>query len=343
MALGTQKTFNPEQQSPPSAQPQKTLGVQKLFNPEQQFEAPVHPLETTVRPGLCSPSFSERHAAWSSRRRAIYDALIETDAGPNRIGAFASCGAGYWVLRRRDDHRSIKIVSDYCHDRFCEACGWLRQSTIRLNLKSKLSDHPHRFLSLTLKHDREPLVELLDKLLKCFKRLRATTFWKEKVRGGAAFIEVTANAETGSWHPHLHAIIDGKYLDKSVLEKLWLTITGDSYVVDIRLIRDRVEVTNYITKYATKPLPTRIVRDAPLLAEAIEALKGRKLCYTFGAWSRWSLLKPPPDEEWETYCHANELPFHNANDEDYSAQIIAGIDAMITHGDDNEFMTTADP
>jgi len=317
--------------------------MQKTFINDPESEASVHPLESTVRPSLCSPDFDNRHVTWSSRRRAIYNALIETDAGPNRIGAFQSCGAGYWVLRRRDDHRSIKIVHDYCHDRFCEPCGWLRQSTIRLNLQSKLSDNPHRFLTLTLKSEDEPLKELLDKLLKCFKRLRATTFWKEKVHGGAAFIEVTANAESGRWHPHLHAIIDGKWLDQATLRELWRTITGDSYVVDIRLIRSRIEVTNYITKYATKPLPNRIVKDEPLLAEAIESLKGRKLCYTFGLWSRWSLLKPPPDDEWETYCHANELPFHVGSSEAYSTEIIAGIDAMITHGDGNEFTTAADP
>lgn len=318
-------------------------GTQKTFNPEAQSEASVHPLETTATPHLCSPDFDKRHTTWSPRRKAIYDALLQTDAGPNRIGAFKTCGAGFWVLRKRDDHRSIKIVHDYCHDRFCESCGWLRQSTIRANLQDKLSDHPHRFLTLTLKSEHEPLTVLLDKLLKCFKRLRATAFWREKVKGGAAFIEVTANAESGSWHPHLHAIIDGKWLEQSVLRELWRTITGDSYVLDIRLIRSRIEVTNYITKYATKPLPNRIVKDEPLLCEAVEALKGRKLCYTFGTWSRWSLLKPPPDDEWETLCHANELYFRLNDIGDYYDQVIQGIEAMIKRGDENEFTTTADP
>jgi len=266
---------------------------------------------------------------------------VNIPAGSNRIGAFQSCGTGFWVLRKRDDHRAIKIVPDYCHDRFCEACGYLRQATIRQNLRDKLSSHPHRFLTLTLRSEDEPLKDLLDKLLRCFKRLRATAFWREKVNGGAAFIEVTANAETGRWHPHLHAVIDGKWLDQSVLRKLWHTITGDSYVLDIRLIRSIETVAEYITKYATKPLPPRIVRDAPMLQEAIIALRGRKLCYTFGAWARWRLLKPPPDDEWETLCHANELPFRVKNDGDYYEQIIAQIEHCITHGQDNQFLTTS--
>jgi len=307
------------------------------------FELPpasVHPLESTVTPVLCSPDFEKRHYFWTPRRKRVYNALVATCAGNNRIGAFQACGSGYWVLRKKDDHRTIKVVHDYCHDRFCEACGYLRQETIRTNLRTKLGDNPHRFLTLTLKSDGETLKELLDKLLKCFKRLRSTTFWKEKVHGGAAFIEVTANAESRNWHPHIHAIIDGKWLDQSVLRKLWHSITGDSYVLDIRLIRDRKSVANYISKYATKPLPTKIVMDGVLLEEAVDALRGRKLCYTFGLWSKWRLLKPLGDEEWETVCHANELPFRIKDDDDYPSQIHAGILAMIEHGADNIFQVT---
>lgn len=303
--------------------------------------ASVHPLETTVRPSLCSPDFQKRHATWTPRRKAIYDALVTTGASDSRISAFQSCGAGYWVLRKRDDHRTIKVVPDYCHDRFCEACGWLRQATIRTNLDDKLSDHPHRLLTLTLRSSNEPLKQLLDKLFKCFKRLRARAFWKEKVTGGAAFLEVTADPETGNWHPHLHTIIDGKWLDQRVIRDIWRSITGDSYVIDIRLIRDKAAVTNYVTKYATKPLPAKIVGNAPLLQEAVDAFRGRKLCYTFGSWSHWRLLKPSPDDDWETLCHANELYFRTQDDGDYYEQIIAGVEAMIDHGDDNSFTVTA--
>lgn len=299
--------------------------------PPLLFPTPVHPLESTARSGYVSPAYLDRHAPWANRRRRVYDALVATCASESRIARFASCGAGFWVLRRRDDHRSIKIVRDSCHDRFCEACGQARQFTIRRNLRNKIAPHPHRFLTLTLKNDGIALPTLLDKLLRCFKRLRSTVFWREKVRGGAAFIELSANPENGRWHPHLHVLLDGKYLDQRALRDLWLKITGDSFVLDIRLIRDTGQVADYITKYATKPLPAKVVDKPYLLEEAIQALQGRKLCYTFGTWSRWALLRAETDDEWETLCHANEIPFRILRPGDYNSLIHQAITTMIDH------------
>lgn len=311
--------------------------------PPSSLLTPVHPLESIVRHGYVSPSFRARHAGWSSRRRRIYDAMVHADCSPNRAARFAHCGAGFWVLRKRDDHDTIKLVPDTCHDRFCEVCGNHRQHVIRTNLKNRIEPHPHRFLTLTLKNDGVSLSTLLDKLLRCFKRLRASTFWREKVRGGAAFIELSANQENGRWHPHLHAIVDGKFMDHETLRRLWLSITGDSFVLDIRLIRDPKQVANYITKYATKPLPAKIVDRPYLLEEAIAALVGRKLCYTFGTWSRWSLLKPLTDEDWETFCHANELPFHMTRPNDYATRIHRHVLDVLEHDGPTTFdVTTAE-
>lgn len=270
----------------------------------------------------------------------IYDALVATFASPARIAAFRSCGAGFWILRKPGNHGDIKIVPDYCHDRFCEPCGRQRQAVIRLNLTDKLLDHPHRFLTLTLRSGPESLTELLDRLLRCFKRLRATTFWKEKVYGGAAFIELTINTDTGAWHPHLHVILDGKWLDHALLRPLWRQITGDSYVIDIRLIRNREKTIHYITKHSTKALPPSVIHDSAALEEAVVALRGRKLCYTFGSWSRWRLLKPPTDDQWETVCHSNELPFRSEYDGDYYDQISICLQAHVIDAEISRFTVT---
>jgi hypothetical protein len=46
-----------------------------------------------------------------------------------------------------------------------------------------------------------------------------------------------------------------------------------------------VEITGrYVTKYASKPLNTSFANSPALLDEALRALKGRRLCLTFGSW-----------------------------------------------------------
>jgi hypothetical protein len=39
----------------------------------------------------------------------------------------------------------------------------------------------------------------------------------------------------GMWHPHLHVIAEGRFLDKHALSAAWHHATGDSFVVDIRI------------------------------------------------------------------------------------------------------------
>jgi len=117
-------------------------------------------------------------------------------------------------------------------------------------------------------------------------------------------------------------VVEGKYLPKEELTQAWLQITGDSYVVDIKLVRDPRSVGYYITKYATKPLDPKLLRQPHALAEAIEALRGRKLLYAFGNWSRWQLLTHPTDEAWVLYGHINELLYKASNGDELAELIL---------------------
>jgi len=54
---------------------------------------------------------------------------------------------------------------------------------------------------------------------------------------------------------HIHMIVDCDFIEKDVLSETWETITGDSFIVDIRQVNaigDPRKVFSYITKYMTK-------------------------------------------------------------------------------------------
>ena len=244
-----------------------------------------------------------RHSGWHVQRKAVYAAFLRLGVPYHRREAFASCGQSCWVLRKSDDPDRFKLVSDYCHDRLCVPCGLLRQSIIRRNLARHLPAEPHRFLTLTVRHASEPLPHLLTKLLTSFRRLRRAAFWKERVTGGIACVEVTYNDATGSWHPHLHAILAGRYLDLQALSAAWLSATGDSTSVKIKLIRSQSATIKYVAKYVTKPLPHNVVHCPDALDHAITALHGRKLVIAFGTWARWRLLHDDSEDGWELYEH----------------------------------------
>jgi len=251
--------------------------------------------------------------------------MIDARLPPARIHAFANCGTSHWIMRHKDDPDRFKIVPDHCHDRFCVPCGGSRQAVIRRNLHVHLRNQPHRFLTLTIRHHDETLATLLLKLYRGFRRLRQRTLWRERVRGGVAFLELTYAPDRNSWHPHLHCMLDGDYIDLQDLSRAWLAATGDSKSVKIQYIRDPATVTRYITKYATKPLPASVLRHHAALVEAIHALNARRTVITFGSWRNWRLLSDPEDHGWQLFDHINAVRIRAHYDDPLAMNILAMI------------------
>ena len=49
------------------------------------------------------------------------------------------------------------------------------------------------------------------------------------------------NEKTGEWHPHVHmfALLD-TWIDQEHLSETWHEITGDSFIVDIRRVKKKI-------------------------------------------------------------------------------------------------------
>lgn len=141
-----------------------------------------------------------------------------------------------------------------CRDRLCPLCAHARsgQVTERVLVATRDAD-ALRFLTLTVAASNEPLRDQMDRLTARYKALRKTDEWKAHVRGAIATIEVTLNAETGKWHPHLHVLADGTFWDQRSISRTWERVTGDSPIVYIEAVRGRGKVAKYVAKYAAKP------------------------------------------------------------------------------------------
>lgn len=274
---------------------------------------------------------SFRHSGWAADRARILDGFYDADVSTSRTVAFCQCGTGHWVLRSKAEPERFKVIPNHCHDRMCVPCGGSRQAIIRRNLDRLLTDVPHRFLTLTIRHEHEPLAVLLDRLYRAFRLLRNRRFWKDKVRGGVAFLELTYNADNESWNPHLHCMLEGLYMELQALSTLWLCCTGDSRHVKIKLIRNRPYVIGYITKYATKPLPASVVSQPAALAEAIEALRKRRTVISFGRWKNWRLLDDPGDEGWELFATLESVRFQAMCDDPLCERICSMVDTADPH------------
>lgn len=241
-------------------------------------------------------SFRHKEHRW--HRTRVLDAFERLSIGDERSRTYASCGSNAWLMQSVTDPTAFSLRSSTCHDRWCPACARTRAGVIRSNLEPLIKGKAIRFVTLTLKHNDDSLTERLDRLLSRFALLRKLTLWRTAVDGGASFLEVKINPETMRWHPHLHILCVGRYLPLEQLRAAWLACTGDSHVVDIRIVKDPAKVSGYVTKYLTKPADNDLYRIPAALDEAISAMKGRRLVGTFGTWGSTALLNYESTDEW---------------------------------------------
>lgn len=271
---------------------------------------PADPVETVVR-----------HSGWLATRQRVRSALMATGAPHGRVERFDHCGGGCVVEQCQTSGR-IRLASNHCHDRFCKPCGDARSKVIAHNLGQHVAEREVRFVTLTLRHVPMRLGLQIDRLLTCLRNLRARAFWQDCVVGGAAFLEIKLSKDGKLWHPHVHLIVEGSYMPQHRLSEEWLAVTGDSSIVDIRLVREVDDVIRYVCKYASKPLDSTIFRSEHHLNEAVLALKGRRLCTTFGTWRGVELEASLPDDgNWQPVCSLTHCKRAAATGEEWAVRL----------------------
>jgi hypothetical protein len=234
--------------------------------------------------GPPTPAEGFMHSGWALTRNRVIASLFRTNQKETRIQAFMQCGRNAWIEAANDDPTRLRMRCTCCHDRLCQPCASNRAFRIRDSMMQIIQGKRCRFITLTLTGSKkETLVDLIDRLFKSFRALRLHPVWADAVDGGAAFLEIKRSSKADRWHPHFHIIAEGRFLDQHRLSDAWRSITKDSYIVDVRDARDEA-VANYVSKYASKPLNSSFANTCEHLDEAVEALKGRRLCTCFGTW-----------------------------------------------------------
>ena len=159
-----------------------------------------------------------------------------------------------------------------------------RAKILKRKLLSRMGGNRCSVTTLTLGDDGCPLNERLTRLLRCFSKLRRQKIWKSSASNGAAVVEITRGQHGDHWHVHLHAIHTGKPFKRDALSAAWLGITGDSFIVHSRWVRDGDADAGYVATYATKGCSHDVLEDFNSLVEAVCALRGRRLFLTWGGW-----------------------------------------------------------
>ena len=221
------------------------------------------------------------------------------------------------IFARNTTTGAVRVLAKSCHLRFCPICNKSREKLIRKKVSDWLSVKFYpKFMTLTLKHSNDDLRDQINKLYHCFRDFRKIKLLKKKVTSGIWFFQITKDPKTNQWHPHVHCIITGSYIPQRELSREWLRITGDSKIVDIRLIKDVQNAACEVARYAACAANIKkfSVDELSILETA---LKKRHVCGTWGKCKKLKLLSPLKyvASEWQTLGSWNAVIGNMANNE----------------------------
>lgn len=226
---------------------------------------------------------------------------LEEEGAEDLTEALRKCGLELPITCRSCGH--VHKLQTRCNRKWCPVC-----------IRSIAAKRAHKLQSAALTF-RWPLFvtftvqniaaddygrDFVRELRRAFGKLRARKIWKERVKAGAAAIEVT---NTGSgWHPHIHALIDCRWLAidtpeptarmspeaqavrfRQAAEELtavWQKCVKDRPASQVKVKRADYQAAKEVMKYAVKG--TDLIDSPDEIAPVLRMLDGTRLITTFG-------------------------------------------------------------
>lgn len=267
-----------------------------------------------------------RFQGYQAERQFWLDQLPNIEADDLRINRFQLCGAYSWVSQDLDTGQ-LFLRGESCKLRVCPVCRRVIQRRSARRVLDFMDSRPNlkwQFQTFTLKHAKTELTVQLNRLVRCFRRLRQRKLWRESVSTGYAVIEVTFHPkgslsqsgrirEQSEWHPHLHVLAATEFIDWGLLRKAWFDITGDSDNIDCQLVQSSTHAAHYVAKYIGKPPDLHLRAEPSRAAEYYKALNHRRLLMPFGATSKHQPPTNPPRSNTVPVCRFSALLTASAN------------------------------
>lgn len=254
---------------------------------------------------LHRPLFPSYREHLLSKLKPLYEKAYEYYIGTNESQLsfsqqrFLTCH-NKALFAREKSTGFVRVLSRSCHLRFCPICNRAKENIIRRNVSDWLQKQRYpKFLTLTMKNCTENLRDEIDRLYSCFQQLRRLKLIKKRVGAGIWFFQITRSKDHTSWHPHLHCLLTGGCIPIGTLRREWERLTGDSMIVNIKMIRDLDKAACEVARYSARSCSI-LKLDMMEIFELDEALRKRRICGTWGKAHKQRLTSPPKykSEEW---------------------------------------------
>jgi len=269
--------------------PSRPVPKPALQGQEPKIEADSKRLDYTYRGYLLRPKIDAYR-----RARELY-ALVDGSPGGKFSSRLQDCRSQAWFVRHKETHE-VRVSSSRCKLRWCPICRDVSRMIVTTAVEEWLKEAKFpKMLTFTLEHCDDPLQLQIKRLYKSFRKIRGRKFFKDAVTGGVWFFQLKFNHQTGQWHPHIHCLVAGGWIPQGEISRHWRAITGDSFVIDIRPIKDVDSAATEVARYATSPADlSKLSLD--LAADVYYATKSQRICGTWGN-AKGMILKPTTQDD----------------------------------------------
>jgi len=236
---------------------------------------------------------------------AVADSLDKCGRGDQ---AKALLGCGRWFRKGVCPSGGYRLEVCPCDSMFCPDCADRRSKPLqrRILARCNRAGKSYWFLTLTVPNVKSLTREFLTDLVGKFAALRETEAWKNiceqegkcvGVSGGVYSLECVFNEASGTWHPHLHVLIEVTkklpFAWLAVLKVAWHRVTGNAEYLHLTRVygkskrgkklhrkvnrRGLRELVKYVTKCAEFAYSPRLVD------EFLNAFKNVRRIQSFGS------------------------------------------------------------
>lgn len=152
----------------------------------------------------------------------------------------------------------------WCKVKLCPVCEFRKQVRFYENINKILNDmnkeYDFRFLTLTIKGcENYELVDKIADIMSSWNKLLDDNRMKEAVKGYYRWIDIAYDKNNKIYHPHLHIIMAGDFIDKKELQNLWKKEMRLNYEPNIKI--QKMTNIQSLSKYIIKKKRDYIIPD----------------------------------------------------------------------------------
>jgi len=251
-------------------------------------------------------SFEYKKRPFPSGSKAAFEEKKTWEYFQTRAENMDRCHQNFFFKIKENNPERFQLQSNSCKDKFCSMCSHERamKAAPRIELgmnQAKEQGRIPKFLTLTqVSRAGEKQRAARSRFKASFAGLRRGKEWRRHVYGAAGQVETTWNGKSGSWHFHLHLIIDADYWPHADLLAEWQKVSPGALIVDIRraTVGSPWELLKYTAKLSHRDKKTGEVVWMPpeKIRELALASRNTKDLNFYGAWRALKVEEPVEPE-----------------------------------------------